>query len=277
MELITNILVEYLKYNKRIVVPKLGAFIVKQPSGIIRFTDLMRNDDGVLRSLLIAYGMSELEAIGKIDRFVFEVHHAISHGDKYVITGLGEFSAAENNTIVFNHKREPKIIGGNVKPPIETLNIEKIKWGLLTNSIRMSEGATKPHKTKTKSKQAESSPISSNKPDYYLRGLNYDDRKKKRSEERSDKRHAPQRKSPLLLLLILIVVAGGIYALWYWLNSQRSEPQQVKRGVTERYTEIDSLNMQDSLMFFMPLDTLYQSPIMVFDTDIYKTNNIVTE
>ena len=53
MKLITNILSEYLKHNKRLVVPKLGAFIVKQPSGVIRFTELIRNDDGILRSLLM--------------------------------------------------------------------------------------------------------------------------------------------------------------------------------------------------------------------------------
>ena len=49
MKLITNILIEYLKHNRRLVVPKLGAFIVKQPSGVIRFSELIRTDDGVLR------------------------------------------------------------------------------------------------------------------------------------------------------------------------------------------------------------------------------------
>ena len=127
MELITNILIEYLKHNKRIVVPKLGAFIVKQPSGIIRFTDLIRNDDGVLRSLLIAYGISELEAIGKIDRFVFEIRHALSQGEKYNIADLGEFRTGENNTILFSHKSEPRVIGGSIKPPVEALNLEKLK------------------------------------------------------------------------------------------------------------------------------------------------------
>lgn len=278
VELITNILVEYLKHNKRIVVPKLGAFIVKQPSGIIRFTDLMRNDDGVLRSLLIAYGMSEIEATGKIDRFVFEIRHTISQGEKYTIADLGEFRAGENNNILFSHKSEPRVIGGRIKPPVEVLNIEKLKLGLLTNSIKMSESTTKPLKTAGKSQQADSSPISSNKPDYYLRGLNYDARKKKHGDERSDKRRTPQRRSPLLLLLILLMVAGGVYALWYWLNSQRVEPKPIiKPVVMEQMAKLDTLNMQDSLMYTTPLDSLYQPPIMVYDRDIYKTNNIVTE
>ena len=54
MELLTNIIVEYLKHNKRLVVPRLGAFIVKQSNGVIVFSELMRNDDGVLHSLLTA-------------------------------------------------------------------------------------------------------------------------------------------------------------------------------------------------------------------------------
>ena len=66
MELLVNIIIEYLRHNKRLVVPKLGAFIVKQGGDNIVFSELMRTDDGVLRSLLMAYGMKELEASDRI-------------------------------------------------------------------------------------------------------------------------------------------------------------------------------------------------------------------
>ena len=278
MELITNILIEYLKHNKRIVVPKLGAFIVKQPSGIIRFTDLMRNDDGVLRSLLMAYGISELEATGKIDRYVFEIRHAISQGEKYTIADLGEFRAGENNTILFSHKSEPKVIGGNIKPPVEALNLEKLKLGLLTNTISLSEGEIKAQKTKTKPQSTETNTLSSNKPDYYLRGLNYDDRKKKRDEERADKRKAPRRRVPLLMLLIFIMIAGGVYGLWHWLNSEQIVSHEATYVVEEQTTiETDSLMIRDSLMIISPIDTLEQAPATVLDNEIYKTNYSVTE
>ena len=278
MELITNILIEYLKHNKRIVVPKLGAFIVKQPSGIIRFTDLMRNDDGVLRSLLMAYGISELEATGKIDRYVFEIRHAISQGEKYTIADLGEFRAGENNTILFSHKSEPKVIGGNIKPPVEALNLEKLKLGLLTNTISLSEGEIKAQKTKTKPQSTETNTLSSNKPDYYLRGLNYDDRKKKRDEERADKRKAPRRRVPLLMLLIFIMIAGGVYSLWHWLNSEQIVSHEATYVVEEQTTiETDSLMIRDSLMIISPIDTLEQAPATVLDNEIYKTNYSVTE
>lgn len=283
MELITNILIEYLKHNKRIVVPKLGAFIVKQPSGIIRFTDLMRNDDGVLRSLLMAYGMSEIEAVGKIDRYVFEVRHAISQNGKYTIADFGVFRASENNTIIFSHNSEPKIIGGNVKPPIEVLDTEKLKLQIIANAMAQPAQpaqASKPEKERkkrSKTKAQEEGPLTLSKPDSYLRGLNYDDRKKKRGEERGDKRRVPRRVSPLLPLFILILVAAGVYGLWYWLNSQREESQHTKTAIKEHIAiEADSIMTQDSLRVASPLDSLLQLPALEIE-DINSNNNIVTE
>lgn len=283
MELITNILIEYLKHNKRIVVPKLGAFIVKQPSGIIRFTDLMRNDDGVLRSLLMAYGMSEIEAVGKIDRYVFEVRHAISQNGKYTIADFGVFRASENNTIIFSHNSEPKIIGGNVKPPIEVLDTEKLKLQIIANAMAQPAQAAqtskpeKERKQRSKTKAQEEGPLTLSKPDSYLRGLNYDDRKKKRGEERGDKRRVPRRVSPLLPLFILILVAAGVYGLWYWLNSQREESQHTKTVIKEHIAiEADSIMTQDSLMIVSPLDSLLQLPALEIE-DINSNNNIVTE
>ena len=288
MELITNILIEYLKHNKRIVVPKLGAFIVKQPSGIIRFTDLMRNDDGVLRSLLVAYGMSEIEAVGRIDRYVFEVRHAISQNGKFTIADFGVFRASDNNTIIFTHNSEPKIIGGNVKPPIDVLDTEKLKLQLLAQAMAQpaqqkpkkesKKEGRKENKKKSKKRQEENTTLSLSKPDSYLRGLNYDDRKKKRGDDRGDKRRAPRRTSPLLILFILVLVTGGVYGLWYWLDSQRAIPQQTTSVVKERTTiEVDSLAMPDSLLLTQPVDSLQQLPEIIINRDYNTINNIVTE
>ena len=275
MELITNILIEYLKHNKRIVVPKLGAFIVKQPSGIIRFTDLMRNDDGILRSLLIAYGMSEIEATGKIDRFVFEIRHAISQQGKFTISGFGTFRASENNTIAFSHHSEPLVIGGNVKPPIEVLNAEKLKLQRLTEAKNTPAQPEKQKKEKKKRAQVEETPLSHSKPDSYLRGLNYDDRKKKHDEERMDKRRKPRRWIPLLPLLILVLVACSIYSLWYWLNSKSAEPQPIMQSVaTESLIEADSLYMRDSVMVTPSADTLQQVELIKIGRNITGTNNL---
>ena len=60
---------EYLKSNRRLVIPSFGAFVTKEDGQII-FSELLKRDDGVLRGLLVANGMREIEAAGKIDRFI---------------------------------------------------------------------------------------------------------------------------------------------------------------------------------------------------------------
>lgn len=278
MELITNILIEYLKHNKRIVVPKLGAFIVKQPSGIVRFSDLMRNDDGVLRSLLIAYGMSALEANGKIDRFVFEIRHAIGQNQGYTLEGLGEFRAGDNNTITFIHKLEPRVIGGNIKPPVEVLNIEKQKLQLVApmqNSADVAPKSEKKRKAKAKSNEEENT-LTLNKPDAYLRGLNYDDRKKKHSEDRKDKRRASMGISPFMIFIILIAIVGGVYGGWRWIDSKAKAPtMEYEQHIIEEVAPavVDSL----IVMGQTPNDSLIYQPVGQIDSLNLRNNNTVNE
>ena len=60
--------------------PQLGTFVVKVPEGGVVFSELLKRDDGILRGLLVQQGgMNDLEAAGAIDRFVFEVRHALEH------------------------------------------------------------------------------------------------------------------------------------------------------------------------------------------------------
>ncbi len=71
---VVEVITEYLLDNRKLVVPNLGAFIVKETGERI-FSDLLRVDDGVLVSLLRAKGLSEMETAVTIDRFVFETRH----------------------------------------------------------------------------------------------------------------------------------------------------------------------------------------------------------
>lgn len=47
---------QYLESHKRLVVPQLGTFIVKEPGVSIVFSELLKRDDGTLRRLLIDGG-----------------------------------------------------------------------------------------------------------------------------------------------------------------------------------------------------------------------------
>ncbi len=76
MELLINIVTEHLKHHKRLVVPRLGAFLVKPDGRTVVFSEMLRNDDGVLHGLLTAAGLSELEADGLIDMQMSRSHIA---------------------------------------------------------------------------------------------------------------------------------------------------------------------------------------------------------
>ncbi|MBR0339317.1 MAG: hypothetical protein IIX40_03880 [Alistipes sp.] len=83
---VVEVIAEYLLSNRKLVVPNLGAFMVKE-SGERIFSDLLRNDDGVLTSLLQAKGLSDMEAAVSIDRFVFETRHEL---ESYGYCRLGD-------------------------------------------------------------------------------------------------------------------------------------------------------------------------------------------
>lgn len=101
------VITQYLETHKRLVIPQLGAFIVKEPGRAVLFSELLKRDDGVLRGLLCARGLNELEAAGEIDRFVFEVRHAVEHGQVCPLPGLGEMKGGANGTIAFTYDPRP--------------------------------------------------------------------------------------------------------------------------------------------------------------------------
>lgn len=105
--MLIRILSQYLTSHKRIVVPQLGTFVVKDPGGSVLFSELLKRDDGVLRGLLREQGMGELEAAGEIDRFVFEVRHAVEHGEEYRLKGFGVIKPGANGTIAFDYEPAP--------------------------------------------------------------------------------------------------------------------------------------------------------------------------
>ena len=218
MELIKNIIIEYLKHNKRLVVPKLGAFIVKQPSGIVRFSELMRTDDGVLRSLLMAYGASSIEANGRIDRFVFEIRHAITVGQEYTIDGFGTFRRGENNNIIFRCEQEPLKVGGSIKPPVEALVLAQQRLrrsGVRPVRISSTPSDSKPPQSKRPVIEPVTTELSLSKPDNYLRGLNYEKTKgRKHSDESRNGSSHRRGKRALPTIIITLLLAATIVGAW---------------------------------------------------------------
>lgn len=90
----------YLRENRRLVIPSFGCFIVKEP-GVILFSELISTDDGILRGLLVAEGLSEIEAAAKIDRLIFEIRHSLINEGRCQIAEFGNFTRATDGNIRF--------------------------------------------------------------------------------------------------------------------------------------------------------------------------------
>ena len=90
---------------------------MKQPGVSVVFSELMKRDDGVLRSLLQAEGLSEVEIAGEIDRFVFEVRHHTERAKRYEMRGVGVFMAGPNATIRFHYDPTVKMDEVEVQRP----------------------------------------------------------------------------------------------------------------------------------------------------------------
>lgn len=277
MKLLTNIIGEYLKHNKRLVVPKLGTFIVKAQGGAILFSDLMRNDDGVLRSLLMAYGMKELEANGLIDRLVFEVRHATSRGESYTIEGLGDFTQGPNNTLTFRQKREKVVIGGNIKPPVETLvdeqrKIERVRQRREAESTpaqRKKQKELKEQKRESRRPakvEEDDDIISMTKPDSYLRGLKYDQKKNKKRDEDfmipETQRHGGR--NMLFMLVAAIIVGIAVWFVWQYLNSNYT----LTINSNNEPTVAEAVELRDSTALVEPRDTVASDSVTLVNPSL---------
>lgn len=98
---VTDVIANYLHDNhRRLVVPAFGAFVVKE-SGEVLFSELLKTDDGVLRGLLAAGGLSELECAGLIDRFIFDVRNALSEKGRFDMGGFGGLTIGTDGEIRF--------------------------------------------------------------------------------------------------------------------------------------------------------------------------------
>ena len=118
--MIISIITKYLESHKRLVVPNLGTFIVKDADNRILFSNLMKGDDGVLRSLIVEQGVSELEAAGTIDRFVFEVNFRLQRDGVCGLDKFGALKRGANGVISFiaNPAAQGEVLDGGLREHI---------------------------------------------------------------------------------------------------------------------------------------------------------------
>ena len=126
MNVIVRIIAQYLDTHKRLVIPGLGMFLVKVEPRKVVFTELMSRDDGVLQALLVEQGMTALAAAGELNRFVFEVRHAIESGREFEMQGFGVLRPAGNGTMRFDHRPLTTVLP-DVALEIEPEQVQKVR------------------------------------------------------------------------------------------------------------------------------------------------------
>lgn len=125
--MLVGIINEYLKSNRRLVIPSFGAFVVKGGGDII-FSELLKGDDGVLRALLMGQGMSEIETAAAIDRLIFEVRHDLQESGRCFIANLGTFTRNAEGVLVFEKVKPEQYIIPAAAEPVEPVKpVESVK------------------------------------------------------------------------------------------------------------------------------------------------------
>ncbi len=97
--MVGKIIADYMRSNKRLVVPQFGAFIRKDTDGKIVFVPFLRKDDGVLAQLVCtACGLGLDEARSAIDDYVADIKAGIATRGSFVIEGVGRLVSDSSGT-----------------------------------------------------------------------------------------------------------------------------------------------------------------------------------
>ena len=102
-------LIELLETNNRVIVPDLGAFIIRQqePQELV-FNDLLAFNDGMLTTHIKQLeGISMSKAQVKIEEFVDQVKKILTKGDIYHLENLGYLKMDDSSKIEFSVTKFP--------------------------------------------------------------------------------------------------------------------------------------------------------------------------
>lgn len=224
---------QYLESHKRLVIPQLGAFVVKEPGRSVLFSELLKRDDGVLRGLLREGGLSDLEAAGEIDRLVFEVRHAVEHGGEYRLRGFGTMKPGPNGTIAFHYDptpeevSEPAAASGNLpagKPAADSGHPHPVR----TSPLRPEKVAEAVHSAFAEPHVSRSAKM---EPDPSVRGLRYG-KPPKNTDAYTYVDRAPRRRADRFIwiaVIAAILALGAIaFGLWHDAREQQAETEYIE-------------------------------------------------
>lgn len=227
--MLVKVISQYLETNRRLVVPHLGAFIVKTPFESILFSELLKRDDGVLRGLLVQTGMSEIEAAGAIDRFVFEIRHAIKGGNKSVLEGFGAMSLNAGDIIVFEYYPKSNTTSINDSVTVSGADSDAPTEEVINNSSEVNSNCATDDVLAENKYSANGGKVIEPDPD--LKGLCYGKPTKNTNAYRyvGSKKKKKKMDSFLIIAIIAAIIAIAAIAFGYYLDAD--EKQQNKEFI----------------------------------------------
>lgn len=113
--MINKIIIEYLRGNKRLVIPDFGAFIRKEEGNSIVFIPFLRKDDGVLETQLVTgYGLSPAEAQSVIAGYTEKIKKTLELNGEFAIERLGVLRVDANGICYLDYNPAQPLSGGTV-------------------------------------------------------------------------------------------------------------------------------------------------------------------
>lgn len=107
--MLSKIVSAKLKQGRRLVIPDLGMFVVRE-DGHVLFSELIRRDDGVFRGAVAAErGIGDSDAAHMVERFVSDIHHSLNHGMSYRLEGLGLLLRDDRGFVVFKPRNDEAV------------------------------------------------------------------------------------------------------------------------------------------------------------------------
>lgn len=266
--MICEYITRYLLLNKRLVVPNLGAFVVNPSNGDLIFVELLKQNDGVLMRQLMADGLTEIDSMNMIDRFVFEIRHKVESGGTATLNGIGRLSLAEDGLYRFEYDPEA---GREIAVPVtvEEPAIEPVaepEPEVITEPEPVSEPeptieepAEVPaveEKIEEQSEPAVEVPKferSVMEPESYVKGLRYGKPQRPSKDDIRYVGHSTSRGVDKFVVVAIVAALLAVGAIVYgWLSSREQEDiygyeedyveqVEVAEDTTEQFNEVDSV------------------------------------
>ena len=107
-----------LQTEKRVTVPALGSFM-KRSDGVLLFTDMFKDNDGVLlRALMNSLSLTEQQATEQIARFAADVERGLVESAEVRLTDFGVLSRSVDGRVVFAANAESVVAEPAAPQPI---------------------------------------------------------------------------------------------------------------------------------------------------------------